>query len=221
MSQSPLGLSSRVRVLTVAVMAVLTCGGSAYAIPVGIDLGKAPRITAQFTSPFDALNGVSLNGQSLSLNFLFTKGEFVRLFSVTQAPFDVSITLQTNGLGLVGFLSGTGYLLDQHGNPIGSPQVLGSASGNDGTMSVGLFPLLSGQLPRPLDFFGVHFEWMLPTNPLVAITGGEFQLITAGLNHDDKFGIGPGVPTDIVPDGGDTLMLFALALGALLATRPR
>jgi hypothetical protein len=43
--------------------------------------------------------------------------------------------------------------------------------------------------------------------------------LLAGLNHGDRFGIGPGVPTDIVPDFGDTLLLFALSLMALIVTR--
>jgi len=73
-------------------------------------------------------------------------------------------------------------------------------------------------LQKPLDFFGVHFNLTLPANASVAISGADFQLI-AGLNHGDRFGIGPGVPTDIVPDFGDTLLLFALSLMALIVTR--
>jgi len=189
------------------------------AVTIGIDLGNFPTLTSQIEVPFDALNGVSLSGQTLSLDFMFTNGEFVRLFTVTNPSFTTLITLQTNGSGLVGFLDGTGYLLDQQGNALQTPQDLGSASGNDASMGAALFPLLPGQLQRPLDFFGIHYDLTFPSNSSVAITGGQFELITAGLNHDDRFGIGPGVPRDIVPEFGSTLFLFAMSLVGVLGSK--
>ena len=208
---------SGIRILAAITMFVWSAGERARAITIGIDLGTPPKLASQSDVSFDTLNGVSLNGQTLSLDFMFTNGEFARLFTATSSQFAATLTLQTGESGLVGFLGGTGELLDQQGNPLETPQDLGSASGNDdGSMHVVLSPLLSGQLQKPLDFFGVHYDLTLPSNPSVTISGSDFQLIAAGVNHDDRFGIGPGVPTDIVPDAGSTLFLFGLGLIVVL-----
>src|SRR5882762_5849 len=168
---------ARVPVLLSIVVFALLAGENARATTIGINLGSSPRITSEVTVSVDALNGVSLNGQTLSLNFMFTNSEFVRLFTATSASFAASLNLQTNGSGLVGFLSGTGELLDQQGNALQTPQNLGSASRDDGSMFAALFPLSSGQLHKPLDFFGIHYDLTLPTNSSVAVIGAEFQLI--------------------------------------------
>jgi hypothetical protein len=156
-----------------------------------------------------------LQGQTLSLDFTFSHGEFVRLFTVTSNPFVALLKLQTNSAGMVDFLSGTGFLVDQQGNPLQQPQQLGSASGNNGLLAAGLFPLLPGDLSRPLDFFGIHLDLTLPVSPFVSITGEEFLFES---DSNAPFGVGPGVPADIVPDTGTTLFLLSLALlGPILA----
>jgi len=110
----------------------------------------------------------------------------------------------------------TGFLLNQNGR-LGNPEMLGAANPTDDSMSASLFPLLSGQFSTPLDFFGVHTKLLLPSNPSLTVTGGEFQLVSFGAGSQDVFGIGPGVPRDIVPDSGSTLLLFGLTLLALPA----
>jgi hypothetical protein len=220
--QTPPIFSSLKHYKHVALAGFVICAGflpsAARAIAISLDLGPAPNITSEFTTSFSALNGVSLGGQSLSLDFTFTNAEFVRLFTITSESFSTLITLQTNGAGLVGFLDGTGFLTDQSGNPLQSPQVLGSASGNDGSMGAALFPFFSNELQRPLDFYDVHFDLTLPVNSSVSITGAQFALNS---QPGQPFGIGPGVPTDIIPDAGSTLLLFSLALLASLAIRMR
>jgi hypothetical protein len=191
------------------------------ATPILIDIGPSPNITTHVGTTFNDLNGTPLQGQTLSLDFLFTNGEFARLFSVTDSQFAVLITLNTTGSGMVGFPGGMGSLLDQTGSPFGTAEPLGSAVGSDGSMSVALVPLRSGQFSTPLDFFGVHTDLMLPTNLAMTVTGGEFQLVSAGANSHDVFGIGPGIPANIVPDSGSTLLLSTLMLLALLALRRR
>jgi hypothetical protein len=185
--------------------------------PILIDVGSAPNITTHVSATFNDLNGTALQGQTLSLDFLFANGHFARLFSVTNPQFGILITLNISGSGDVGFLDGTGFLLDQNGNALGAPEALGSISGPD-SLTVGLFPLRSGQFSTPLDFYGVHTDLLLPNSPFT-ITGGEFQLVSAGAGSRDVFGIGPGVPTDIVPDSGSTLILFSLVLLGLIAGR--
>jgi hypothetical protein len=77
-------------------------------------------------------------------------------------------------------------------------------------MTVALFPTVG----RPLDFYDVHFDLTFPTNPAV-VTGGQFRL----LSNTGPFGIGPGLPADIVPDTGSTAILLGLGFfGIILVT---
>ena len=216
------GLSSRGAVkasaLFAGIIAALSLGaiGSARATTIDLDLGTPPHVTSKVTNSFDAMNGTALQGQTLSLDFTFSHGEFVRLFTVTSSPFVALLKLQTNSPGMVDFLSGTGFLVDQQGNPLQPPQQLGSAAGNNGLLAAGLFPLLPGDLSRPLDFFGIHFDLALPVSPSLSITGEEFLFKS---NGNAPFGVGPGVPSDIVPDGGRTAVLLSITLAGLISMR--
>jgi len=194
---------------------ILGVVGSARATTIDLDLGTPPHVASNVTNSFDALNGIGLHGQTLSLDFRFSHGEFVRLFSITSNPFVALFKLQTNSSGMVDFLHGTGFLVDKHGNPLEQPQKLGSASGSNGSLAAGLFPLLPGDLQRPLDFFGIHLDLKLPAAPSISITGEEFLFNS---DRNAPFGVGPGVPSDIVPDQDSTLLLLSLALlGPILA----
>ncbi len=205
----------------VAILALAPKEGQGTAIqidlgPTGVLSGPNPESSA---IPFKNLNGTPLVG-SISVDFLFTNNEFVRLFTATQPLFDVSIDIQTSGSGFLGFLSGTGHLIDAHGNAIPGFDITGSASGDDASLSIGLFPLLkdkngtpNDQSHRPLDFSGVHFDFTFPNSPSVTITGGEFEL--AGNGTFTPFGIGPGIPADIVPDSGSTVDLLALSVAGI------
>ena len=144
------GLSShgavKASALFAGIIAGLTLGavGSAPATTIDLDLGTPPHVTSNVTNSFDALNRIGLHGQTLSLDFRFSHGEFVRLFSVTSSPFMALFKLQTNSSGTVDSLHGTGFLVDKHGNPLEQPQRLGSASGSNGWLAAGLVPLLPG-----------------------------------------------------------------------------
>src|SRR6266496_6695759 len=83
--------------------------GSARATTIDLDLGTPPHVTSKVTNSFDAMNGTALHGQTLSLDFTFSHGEFVRLFTVTSSSFLALLKLQTNSPGEVDFLSGTGF----------------------------------------------------------------------------------------------------------------
>jgi hypothetical protein len=194
----------------------LCWSGNVSATNIGIDLGSAPAIITHTSTGFNNLNGTALTGQTLSLDFTFTTGEFVRLFTVTSFSFASLLDLRTDAGAFVGFADGTGYLVDQNGNPLITPQSLGSASGDNGSMHMDLFPFFSGELGRPADFFGVHFDLTLPSDPSAVIIGGRFRLSS---DPDQVFGIGPGVPRDIVPDVGNPLLLLALSVTAVAAVR--
>ncbi len=215
--------------LAVALVALAGVGKIQATTIVGIDLGPSRVLTG--TNPetgrisFSGLNGTSVAG-SLSVDFLFTNNAFVRLFTMTEPGFNVLINLSTSGSGLAGFLHGTGHLLDASGNAIPGFGITGAASGSDASMSIGLFPLLKDQngtpneqLPKPLDFYGVHFDITFPSLPSLTVTDGYFKL--AGNGTFTPFGIGPGIPSDIagLPDSGSTLALLGLALAGIAGFR--
>jgi hypothetical protein len=196
----------------------LTSVEDVQATNIQINLGSNGVRSSDWAASFTDLNGTLLSGQNLALDFTFNANQFVRLFSATTS-FEVLLTLRTNSSGLPGFLSGTGFLIDQHGNPLQPPQDIGAASSSNGSMFAGLFPLFpdSGAPNRPFDFFNVHFDLTLPDNSSVQITGGKFGL---GANST-PFGFGPGIPANIVPDGGSTLLLFGPGLVGLILARKR
>ncbi len=190
-----------------------------HATAISVDPGPAPTVAAQLTASFGNVDGTMLQGQSIGLDFTWGAGKFIRLFTVTDSSFATLLTFQTSGSGLVGFLQGTGYLVDQNGHALGGSLDLGSASGNDGSLTVGMFPLISGAVSRPLDFFGLHFDLQLPSDRSISITGGQLELTTSGGRPTDKFGVGPGVPADIVPDSGFTAVLLGLGFAPLLGLK--
>ena len=190
------------------------------ATPIEITLGSA-RITPFFATPFNDVNGVSLNGQSLSLNFVFTDN-FIRLlpppgFPQTSVDFDISITLHTDAHGVPGFGSGTGFIFDQAGQPLQAPVDLGSAASDSGAIFLGLFPLLD-RAPANAHFYGFHMDITLPNNPGCEITDEDLRLFGGQIQVADQvvqgqFGIGPHIA-----DTGSTAILFAFALLVLSAT---
>ena len=199
------------KVCLFAAVALLTLASSeaARGVTIPVNLGPPSTLATDTTISFNDLNGTGLLGQNLSVDFVFTSSEFVRLFTVTT-DFSVSMTLQTNSSSFVGFLSGTGYLTDSLGNALEPPETLGRASSSTGSMTVDLSP----QVGRPIDFYGVHLDLTFPTNPAI-VTGGQFRL----LSNTGPFGIGPGLPADLVPDPGTTAILLGLGfVGIILVT---
>ena len=174
--------------------------GEIDAAAITVDLGPSQILNAETTKiSFAALNGLPIGGGA-SLDIVFSGNKFVRLFSGSSAGFQAAITFRTTAIGTLGFLNGTGYLRDAGGNAIPGFGVIGSASGSDGTLTIGFFPLASNKtgalfnwLPRPVDFYGIHYDFAFPNSPLHAVVGGEFTLAGNG----KPFGVGPGVPTDV------------------------
>jgi hypothetical protein len=182
------------------------CVSCLRATVIGIDLGPSPQIASQITASFSELNGTALQGQTLSLDLTFLNGEFTRLFTVTSNSFIALLTNANKRLRRGWLPERHRVLVDQQGNLLQQPQELASASGN-GSMAAGLFPLLSGGLQRPIDFFGIHVDLMLPADSPISVTGGELALMS---DIGAPFGVGPGVPRDIVPEAGSTLSLLSL-----------
>ena len=203
--------------LAAAILLVNT--GALNAISIPINLGP-PRVTPFFGTSFNELNGVSLNGQSLSLNFVFTDN-FVRLlppgsFPQTGQDFDIALILDTNANGLPGFASGKGFIFDAAGNPLQPAERLGSAASSGGEIVLGLFPLSDGA-PPDANFSGFHVTITLPDNAGFEITDEHLRLLGGHIHgfpsNEGQFGIGPHIA-----DNGSTLALFAFALLALSQT---
>jgi len=201
-------------VLAAAILVAHTGALNATSIPINLGL---TRVTPSFGTSFNKLNGIALNGQLLSLNFVFTHN-FVRLippgnFPHTGEDFDIALSLDTNANGLPGFASGRGFIFDQAGDPLQPPERLGSAASDTGAIFLGLFPLLDGA-PANARFYGFHMDITLPNNPGFKITGERLQLLGGHIQGAvrGQFGIGPHVA-----DNGSTLALFAFALLALRA----
>jgi hypothetical protein len=197
--------------------------GKVEAATISIDLGQPQVLTGQTSRiPFVELNGTPIVGAA-SLDFLFKNNRPVRLLADSSVGFHGLIVLQTNGLGLLGFLNGTGYLIDAHGNSIPGYGVTGRASGNDGTLSIGVFPLLEDEtgapfdwLRRPLDFYGVHYDFTFPNRPLNAVIGGQFLL--AGNGKPYEIGPGSDLPVDPPTAGPPPVSLVNISSRALVQT---
>jgi hypothetical protein len=199
----------RTYLFAVFALTILASSQAVQGVAIQINLGAPDTLSSNTIIPFTDLNGTALLGQSSSVDFRFANSQFVRLFTVTTA-FSVQMTLQTSSSSFVGFLQGTGYLTDSLGNALEPPQTLGRASSDNGLISVDLL----SQVNRPIDFYGVHYDVTFPTNPAV-VTGGEFRL----LSDTGPFGLGPGLPPDIVPDTGSTAILLGLGfVGIILFT---
>ena len=199
----------RTYLFAVIALAILASSQVVQGVAIKINVGAPGTLSSDTMIPFNDLNNTALLGHSSSVDFRFANPEFVRLFTVTTG-FSVSMTLQTNSSSFVGFLQGTGYLTDSLGNALEPPQTLGRASSDNGFISVDLL----SQVNRPIDFYGVHYDLKFPTNPAV-ITGGQFHLLSDG----GPFGLGPGLPPDIVPDTGSTAILLGLGfVGIILFT---
>lgn len=193
-----------------------------FATTIQINLGPPTIYNNVNVGPisFSNLNGTSVDGSSLSIDFSFTGNEWVRLFANTTPLFEVGLTLRTNAGTFPGVVTApSGYLVDKYGNAIPNAGVTATAQGSTGTTFVGLFPLLldSGGTPNPavmfpLDFYGVHFSFNLPNDPSVSVIGADFTLFGSG--SGSQFEVEP-----LVPDSGSAFLLFSTAISVLLGVR--
>ena len=163
----------------------------------------------------------SLNGQTLSLNFVFPNDLFVRLFSSTTKSFDLTATLTLQGDGTFDRTIGSGYTFGANGLRNSAiftypPGIAGSTNGIE-TFSYRLgfvFPLTGPHdyLGHPFDIYGMHLNITLPLNGDFQVLGGRFVLFPASSKAWERiYAIGPHVP-----EGGWTLPLFAVGFLAVI-----
>jgi len=211
------------RLLTVA--AFLVSGSVAVATPLWVDLGPTGVVHNSRTVESGAPN-VQFLGQNIDIDFSFQTGEsdqgqFIRLFTATNNSFQIDVFFRINNAPLPALnFAGSGFLTDNHGAELG-PAVtleafpvtdLGSQTGVD----LLLRPVASNAVPG--DAYGFHLDLTLPDSPGFGFGHGP----PGGVTFDGNiFGIGPGVPRDIVPDFGSTALFLTIALGGLISMRAR
>src|SRR5881398_1766371 len=200
---------------TLLLLATLGCSiswASTYATTITIDLGPAGRVTGGKIVSFSGLNDLQLNGQTLSLDLVFSGNSFVRLFKSTNSTFLLLPMLDVFGAGTINNPTGGGYLFDKAGNPISSVTSFGGSvtadSGGEAFRLAlgGFFPLLADGTFPP-DIYGAHLDITLPNDSTFDVIGGEIGLFpNASQPWHNHFQIGD------VPDSGCTLFLAVIAV---------
>jgi len=209
-------------------LATLGCSISwvpTYATTITIDLGPPGRVIGgkivSFTDPGD----LHLNGQTVSLDLVFSGNGFVRLFKNTNSTFLLLPMLDVFGAGTINNPTGTGYLFDKEGNSISSVTSFGGSVTTDPGGEAfrlalgGFFPLLADETgrpgedgPFPLDIYGAHLDITMPYGSAFNVTGGELGLFpNASQPWHNQFQIGD------VPDSGGTLLLAFVAVVLLFS----
>ena len=122
-----------------------------YATTIAIDLGPPGRVTGEKIVSFSDLNDLQLNGQTLSLDLVFSGNSFVRLFKSTNSTFLLIPMLDVFGAGTINNPTGSGYLFDKIGNRISSVTSFGGSvttdpGGEEVRLALGgFFPLLADE----------------------------------------------------------------------------
>ena len=208
---------------TLLLLATLGCSiswASTYATTITIDLGPPERVTGEKIVSFSDPSDLQLNGQTVSLDLIFSGNNFVRLFKSTNSSFLLLPMLDVFGAGTINNPIGSGYLFDEAGNPISSVTSFGGSVTTDPGGEAfrlalgGFFPLLGDDPgkpgedgPFPLDIYGAHLDITMPNGSGFHVTGGELGLFpNASEPWHNQFQIGD------VPDSGSTLLLGFVAL---------
>jgi hypothetical protein len=159
------------------------------------------------------LNGMTLTGQSMSLDLMFANNILARLSLTNPDPFGVDLIISTSLPSAPGFAgTTTGFLRDAAGNPFGPTQTAGRAMADDGTFSIGLSEFTGPALN--IDSVGLHFDTAFPNSPGRTITNTTL-LFTLGSGNNVRF----GTPQQL-PEPASILLLGFGFIGLLfLATR--
>ena len=200
------------RLLTVA--AFIVSGSVAVATPLWVDLGPTGVVHNNRTVDSGAPD-VQFAGQNIDIDFSFHSSQFIRLFTATKNSFQIDAFFRINNAPLPALnFAGSGFLTDNHGAELGPAVTLEAFPVTHHSHEVGvdllLRPLISDVVP--VDVYGIHLDLTLPNCPGFGFGDGPPGGVTFAAN---VFGIGPGVPRDIVPDFGSTALFLTIALGGL------
>jgi hypothetical protein len=206
-----------------ALAAFLVSGSVAVATPLWVDLGPTGVVHNSRDADSRAPN-VQFAGQNIDIDFSFQSiapnhSQFIRLFTATKNSFQIDVFFRINNAPLPALnFAGSGFLTDNHGADLGPAVTLEAFPVTDDFHQTGvdlvLRPLTSDVVPD--DVYGFHLDLTLPNSPEFGFGHGP----SGGVTFDGNiFGIGPGVPRDIVPDFGSTALFLTIALGGLTSMR--
>jgi hypothetical protein len=201
-----------------ALAAFLVSGSVAVATPLWLDLGPTGVVHNSRGVDSGAPN-VQFLGQNIDIDFSFENGQFIRLFTATNNSFQIDVFFRINNAPLPALnFAGSGFLTDNHGAELGPAVTLEAFPVTHHFHQKGvdlvLRPLNSDVVPD--DVYGIHLDLTLPNSPGFGFGDGP----PGGVTFDGNiFGIGPGVPRDIVPDFGSTALFLTIALGGLISMR--
>jgi hypothetical protein len=191
----------------------------ALATPIPIDLGSTGVIRGSDTVDL-AVPNIQFQGQTIAMDFSFQNGEFIRLFTATKF-FQIDAFLRINNAPLPPLnFTGSGFLEDNQGGAVGPTITLQAFPVTDLGNQIGVDLLLRplGSNAVPADVHGFHLDLTLPDSPSFGFGSGP----PGGVIFDGNiFGIGPGIPHDIVPDTGSTRFFLAIALVGIFSIRKR
>jgi len=161
------------------------------------------------------LNGMTLSGQPLSLDLVFTNDLLARIQLLSPGTLGVNLTVFTNAAIDPGFAGATtGYLLNKQGGQLGTPQTAGRASDSDGSFIMGLvsFSLANLGGANVVDISGVHFDTSFP-NTGFTVTNAELSFT---LNTNQLvFGTAQQLPESSTL----ALLIAGVSVGGLLTRR--
>lgn len=182
------------------------------------------------------LDGTAFNGQHITINLPFANGEFIRLYTASgkdKSLLSLGWVFPAGGVSVPivnGFpvntlsFSATVTLLGAAGPlPLRVLPIYTYTGGSEAQLS----ELIVDDIPSqrvsqlgtlPLDFYGFKIDLTLPNSTGsfmdTNIIDGEF-----GVTNNKVFGVGPGIPSDIVPDSGSTLWFLCGAVLLLVGIK--
>jgi len=210
-------LGHRVIVIGLTMGAAILWTQVAFATPLSVDLGSTGVVHGSRTVDLPAPS-LQFQGQNITIDFSFQNSQFIRLFTATESSFQMDAFFRINNAPLPDLnFSGSGHLVGQ-GGALGPTISLQAFPVTDLLHQVGvdflLRPLTSNAVPD--DICGIHLDLTLPDSPEFGFGGGPVGGVTFAGN---VFGIGPGVPRDVIPDTGSTGFFLAIALAVIFSVR--
>jgi hypothetical protein len=169
--------------LGVVLSAALATRAAATTVQFSVDptlIGTTLSGDVNLFSP--GLDGVGLQGQTLSLDLVLADAVLARLFLGSPTQLGVLFVVHTTAATFPGFAGPTtGNLLDPSGAQMHAPMVAGRGQGSDGTFSAGLVSFTAALLGSSPVISGVHFDITFPNTGFL-VTDAQLRFSLPGEN---------------------------------------